>query len=364
MVLSLMAILTFTQPKIEPVYVSQPLDSSQTFHTYRIPAICRTSKGTLLAFAEARRSLGDTSSNTIVLKRKEAGQANWSNLDVVVTEVPHSLNNPTVIATDKGKIWLMYQRYPAGMGEWDVKPFGDYSNSCRSFILTSDDDGKSWSSPVDISSVVRPDGIRSVATGPGVGIQIQEGPHAGRLVFPVNQGVDRAWTAFTVYSDDEGKTWKRGEAAEHPAGMNPNECQVVELNDGVLLMNARNQGAAKVRLQATSHDGGQTWTEFEPAKELIDPVCMGSIVRLSDNPLVIGFSNPESTSGRKNGVLKLSADGGKTWSKELTITEGSFGYSCLVPLPNHRVGVLYESIEMVGEQEGYRLLYAEFDWSL
>ncbi len=359
--LAILAVTLSAPLEPEDVFVSRSLSPTQPFQTFRIPALCRTKKGTLLAFAEGRQSVADQASNVIVLRRREARAKGWSEIHVVLRDEPASLNNPTVLASRSGRVLLMYQRYPAGLSEWSVKPGTDPTKTCRSFVVESADDGKTWSAPRELTEIVRPPQVLSVASGPGIGIELERGPRKGRLVFPFNEGTGGAWTVFAVYSDDGGKTWRRGTSAPKAPGTQPNEVQFAELADGSLLMNARNQASGKFRLGSMSRDGGETWDEAKPIPELPDPVCMGSIMRVSFKPDVLAFSNPDNTKVRENGVLRVSRDGGKTWVSAATITPGSFAYSSLCRLPGGKVAVLYETVEMLaGGGEGYRIRYAEF----
>ncbi len=350
------------QTTFEDVFVSGRLDAASPYDTYRIPALCRTRKGTLLAFAEGRRSVADQAGNALVLRRRKAGTKAWGPLQVVQRGEPHALNNPCALATKGGRVWLMYQRYPHGKAEYTVEPGFDLDRSCLTFVTHSDDDGASWSEPRNISQSVKGPEARSTASGPGVGIELTRGKAKGRLVFPMNEGDKGGWNVFAVVSDDGGKTWVRGGSAPKVAGTQPNETQVAELVDGSLLMNARNQAAGRFRLQCRSTDGGLSWDTATPVPELVDPVCMGSVVRLSFKPDVLAFTNPADPKERRNGTFRLSIDGGKTWPYAEVLEPGSFAYSSLCPLPKNRVGVLFETVADATGGEGYRIRYGEVAW--
>jgi len=341
------------------LFVGSRLDTSAPFDTYRIPAICRTENGTLLAFAEGRASVSDQSSNAIVMRRRLPKSNTWTPLQVVAADPPHALNNPCLLPTSSGRIWLVYQRYPAGHNEGSVQPGTSPESSCLTFIQYSDDDGMTWSKPRDVSSILNIPGVRSVASGPGVGIELQRGPHKGRLLFPFNQRGPDGWTVFGFYSDDQGETWFRGEPALKESETQPNEVQCAELADGSVLMNARNQAAGRFRLQGTSRDGGKTWSMMVPVPSLVDPVCMGSILRVSFSPDLLAFTNPNHASKRENGGLRFSRDGGVTWSEPTIVVPGSFAYSCLTLAEPNRLGLLYETVQWKGELEIYSIRYRE-----
>ncbi len=346
----------------QDVFVSGRIDPAMPYDTFRIPAICRTANGTLLAFAEGRRSVSDQASNVIVLRRRLPDSKNWEPIQVVVKDEPASLNNPCVIATSSGKIWMAYQRYPAGVLERNALPGFDPAKSCLTFVISCTDDGKTWSAPRDISQVVKHERTESVAAGPGAGIELQNVPHKGRLVFPFNEGIKGQYNVFCVYSDDEGRTWKRGGNPPKARELQPNETQIAECADGSILMNCRNQAAGRFRLQTVSRDQGLTWEAITPRPDLVDPVCQGAIMSLHDDLNTLVFSNPANAQSRTNGVLRVSRDNGKTWSDGQLIESGSFAYSALCSLGGGKIGVLYETVDDLGEQrEGYRIRYVEME---
>ncbi|MDB6022887.1 MAG: nedA 1 [Pedosphaera sp.] len=315
---------------------------------FRIPAIIKTHKGTLLAFAEARAKKADGSENKIVLKRSLDSGTTWEKLQLVWDDGANSLNNPTVVLDNNaGRILLMFQRYPKGAYEYQVIPGLDGDLICRSFITRSDDDGLTWAKPVDITaSVKRPQVVTSIASGPGIGIQLARGPHAGRLLIPFNQGPIATGKVYAVYSDDRGETWKYGEVAPGESEGSANEVQMVELNNGSVMLNARNQHGPHMRKTALSHDGGETWTTLKDDPQLIEPTCQASLIRFpgTGSPAndVLLFSNPASTTARTNGTIRLSHDQGKTWPISRVIYPEKFGYSCLVPLEDKTIGCLFE----------------------
>lgn len=317
------------------------------YHTYRIPAVIVTRAGTVLAFCEGRKTgRGDHGDLDLLVKRSEDKGKSWSRQEIVHEEggdAKITIGNPCpVVDGSTGTIWLPFCR-----DNDDV------------FLTHSTDDGRTWSQPLDITREVKHPNWGWYATGPGVGIQLTRGPHAGRLVIPCDHRVGKEardqWNtrghSHVIYSDDHGKTWRRGE----PTAPSMNECQVVELADGRLMLNMRSYRGKKCRAVATSADGGATWSEPVDHAALIEPVCQASFLRYDEKRLL--FSNPASETTRHRLTVRLSEDEGKTWPVSRLLHAGPSAYSCLTVLPDGSIGCLYEA----GEKDPYeRLIFARF----
>lgn len=333
--------------------VSDPPPSSVAFAAgdgypvYRIPSVVRCADGTLVAFAEGRGTLADNGSNDLVCARSGDGGRTWGHPSTFLDIDGRSLNNPCAIALHSGphagRIVLMAQSYPTGCGEGCVQEGLVPGRDCRTLIMHSDDEGLTWSAPMDISeSVKRPTGATSVACGPGVGIQIRGGPHAGRLVMPFNEGPHGAWNVYCAVSDDSGETWSMGDIAPRACDARPNEVQVAECADWSLLMVSRRFGGAPRRLTARSADGGMSWTPLVPDSGLPDPSCMGGLTATSgDNTLIC--TGPSSPTARVDGMAWISRDCGTTWDAGITIHAGPFAYSVPVETAPGEIGVLWEA---------------------
>lgn len=332
-------------PPVTDVFVSK----TDGFANYRIPSIIRAKNSDLLAIAEARAGYSDQAANKLVLKRSSDGGSTWGPLQIVADDGDNSLNNPTaVVLRESGRILLMYQRYPQGVGEFKVIEGLTGDKICRSFLIRSDDHGSTWSKPQDVTaSVKRPTVVTSMASGPGIGIELARGPHAGRILIPFNQGPKGEWKVYAAYSDDGGATWKYGQTAPAKPTDKGNEVQMVELGDGSVMLNARKHGGTvRCRTTAISHDGGESWSELADDSALVDPRCQGSIIRhpgkgdLANDVLI--FSNAASAAKRTDGTVRLSRDDGKTWIASRKLIDGDFAYSCLVSLDAQSVGCLFE----------------------
>lgn len=330
------------------------------FASIRIPSIILSKSKVLLAFAEGRAADKDQAFNKIILRRSFDLGATWSAVQIIASDQDAALNNPCAVQeSESGTIFLTYQSYPGTLSErsGQIGTGYDGDNIVRCWLIRSNDDGATWTVPIEITrSAKRENTVTTIASGPGIGIQLTTGPHAGRLVFPFNEGPFGFWNIYTVYSDDRGQSWRMGQVA--PGGIvetngkrssQVNECQVVELSDGRLMMNARRWAGKQVRKTTVSNDGGQSWSEVEDVPEIKDPSCMGSIIRCknphSDGAPLLLFSGPNSDK-RTNGTIFISDDQGQTWPKSKVIEPGLFAYSCLVELPDSSIGCLYEAEDM------------------
>lgn len=315
-------------PKLKYVFAC----GDDGYKSYRIPSLIKTNKGTLLAFAEGRvHSWHDSGDIDLVMKRSTDDGNTWSKLQVV-RDIKQTAGNPCPIVDQKtGRIVMVF----CEMDHHEYHVMEGKSDR-RVFVTYSEDDGKTWSEPKNITKQVNPGKKYNwLASGPGVGIQLKRGKHKGRLVVPMANSIKNKYGVHTIYSDDCGKSWKVSDLIEGGC----NESQLVELNDGRLMLNMRmQQNSRGYRGVAFSKDDGATWSKFEHDDELNDPTCQASIIRYKD---LLVFSNP-ATGGRNGMTLRTSKDFGKSWSKGLLVYPHSSGYSCLAVTKDKKVACLFE----------------------
>ena len=333
-------------------------DGAGSRHGYRIPAVTLTEEGTVLAFCERRIGLNDHAQNDIVLRRSEDGGATWGELHVIADEGGDSLNDPIVVPLRSGRILLRYKRYPQGVHSRNsahtviAEPGYGGPNNTRVYLTHSDDDGRTWSTPREVTKQMRRREAINVGS-PGVGLQLERGPHEGRILFPnyevYNLGNGKRKSANSVsYSDDNGETWTLTDTiAEGDLPGFGNEAQLVELSDGGILMSSRSHDGGGYRKLATSSDGGASWSAHRFATELRTPACMSSIIRYAwptakQSGLLL-HSLPHTKRSRSNGTIFYSRDEGKSWTAGPVIQPNGFAYSSLIKLPNGDVGCLYET---------------------
>lgn len=326
------------------------------YRQYRIPALAITVNGTVLAAYDGRPNLDDLPNPIdLLIRRSTDSGCTWSRQKVVRTgRGLEGFGDPSLLVDmDTQRIFLFHAAGTrAGFFEATAghNPDDDYVQHCD--LSFSDDDGLTWqhrriTSQLKSSIDRQVTGIFAAA---GQGIQIHSGPFTGRLVQQFVILCEGNIMAASAYSDDHGDSWVLGQLiGEHTHGFSPNENKVAALSDGRLLLHSR---STPRRLAATSNDGGATWSALAPVEELPDPSDNGSLARFAgltdrstDSWLLA--TNNHDTALRRNTVLSLSADNGRTWPAKLVLCPGSSAYSTAARLPDGNIGVLYE-------RQGYR----------
>ena len=339
----------------EPLLEKQDLftaGDNPDFKTYHIPGIVVTAKGTVLAWCEARRDGSDWDDIKILLRRSTDEGKTWSPPQSIAAvpgpkrkndlalKLNHTApdtvtyNNPVLIAGRDGTVHLLFCL--------------EYE---RAFYQRSEDDGLTWSAPSEITATF--DAFKKdydwkvLATGPNHSIQLK----SGRLVVPVwlstgtGGNAHRPSVTSTITSDDDGRTWQAGEIAvpNTEEWVNPNETVAVELQDGRVMLNVRSESKAHRRIIVTSPDGATNWSTPRFDDALLEPICMGGLVRYDHGgESLLLFSNPHNLEGgregepepgksraRKNVSIKLSRDEGQTWPVNKLLEDGPSAYSDL-----------------------------------
>jgi sialidase-1 len=294
------------------------------YGVYRIPTIIKTKSGKLLAFCEGRQSLFDHGNIDLVMKSSIDNGLTWSKLSVVWNDGANTCGNPSpVIDAISGDVILLATL-----------------NNNNVFVLRSKNEGETWETPLDISSSVKDKDWRWYATGPVHAIQLASEQYKNRIIVPCNHTVEGEGPhiSHVIYSDDNGKTWNKGGCV---AEKGTDECTVVELKSGFLMLNMRNSDRVlPCRKVCISSDGGNTWSRASFDTTLIEPICEGTLLSYED---VILFANPSHKSKRKNLTLRSSSDEGKTWIKYVIVHKGKSAYNDIVKLNNGDILCLYET---------------------
>lgn len=352
------------EPFLEKVDVFEA--GKEGYALYRIPGIVTTKRGTVLAYCEARKGdRGDWGTIDILLRRSTNNGASWQPR-VKIADVPGpKAKNPVALAQKLATEGEVTYNNPVAIADaHGAVHFLFCLEYARCFYLRTDDDGLTFSKPVEITAAFdkfRPEyDWKVLATGPGHGIQLK----TGRFVVPVwlslgtGGHAHRPSVTSVIYSDDLGRTWSRGEIAGPNEGewSIPNETCAVQLADGRVLLNMRSESKANRRLLTTSRDGATAWSKPQFHEQLLEPICMATMVRLSEAPAKnrLLFANPHNLArndgkeapgkgrDRKNVSVKLSYDESATWPVSKTIEPGFSGYSDLAVAKDGTVLLFYE----------------------
>ncbi len=323
---------------------------------YRIPGLVTANDGTLCAVYDIRHnSSRDLQADIEVgLSRSLDGGRTWLPMQVVMSKgetggLPRAQNgvgDPAILVDEHtGTLWIAAV-WAHGMGSqmaWHASQPGLTPDATAQLLVArSDDNGCTWSAPINLTQQLKDSSWYFFFQGPGRGITMDD----GTLVFAA-QYIDslRVPSACILYSSDHGTTWH----VSAPARPNTTESQCAEITSGTLMLNMRdNRGGS--RAVYTTTDMGSTWQEHPSNRSaLIEPVCMASLLHVKAEDNVLGrdlllFSNPHSDKERRDMTLQVSLDGGCTWSYQLLLDDGySWGYSCLTMIDHATVGILYES---------------------
>ena len=350
-----------TKGNDQPAEVDVFVSGKEGYDTFRIPSVIRTRKGTLLAFCEGRKnSRSDTGNIDLVMKKSFDGGKTWSKLQVIWDDKSNTCGNPCpVIDPISGRIWLPMTWNLGSDSESEIIQQKS-EDTRRVFMTYSDDDGKTWDKPYEITSQVKHPNWSWYATGPAIGIVVplpaklrSESEFTTESKFRFVIPCDHKETvegklirrSHCFYSDDRGKTWKLSDLV----GTTCNESTVAELSDHRLVLNMRNYSGEKKRMVSFSKDQGVTWSEPKVDATLIEPVCQGCLLKVQQSEngkhtsILHLFSNPASTK-REKMTVRVSKDDCKTWSVSKTIHKGSSAYSCLTVCDDtsNVMGLLYE----------------------
>ncbi len=358
------------------------------YKLYRIPGLVVARSGVLLAYCEARKTgKSDWDTIDIMLRRSLDGGRTWDGPRKIADVEGPKDKNPVALERKQADPDDVTYNNPVAIA--DHKTGAVHFLFCleyaRCFYMRSDDDGATFTKPVEITSTF--EGFRArynwrvVATGPGHGVQLRN----GRLIVPVwlslgteGNGHGPSVTSV-VYSDDHGKTWEAGEiiGLNSPDLINPNETAALQLADGRVLFNMRSASKANRRAVTFSRDGATGWSKAVFDEQLAEPICMASVARLSERPKDdrnrVIFANPDNltradgrdTPGlrrdRKNLTIKLSYDEARTWPVSKTLEPGPSAYSDLAVGRDGTIFCFYEAAGADGKLSNGRLTLARFN---
>jgi sialidase-1 len=315
---------------------------TEGYACYRVCTMVSTQQETLLAFCEGRvNNCDDEGDIDLVMKRSTDDGTTWEELKVLENDGPNPCKNPCPVVLPSGRILLVWC--------WNKSIPSKKNRTTREVYVTySDDDGVTWATSRNITSMVYRDNWGWYGTGPSHGLVKKQEPHKGRVIIPARHEEGRT-SSHILYSDDDGETWHIGAIAFRDK---TTESTAVELSNGNIMLNSRN--AIKEQLARVVHissDGGETFDKMYLDTDLPDAgACQGSILKHSLNDLTgkynILFSNPDNPDERVNGTIKLSNDDGETWSKKYQYSNpypAFSGYSDMAIINENDIAVLFET---------------------
>jgi len=330
-------------------------------HTYRIPALGTSRKGTLLCVYDMRRRKGRDLQEDIDigLSRSTDGGQTWEPVRVIMDmgafgglpQEQNGCSDPGIIIDQQtGEIFCfaLWMNGKPGQHQWvddGSEPGFEVGKAAQFMMVRSKDDGLTWSQPENLTRKLKQESWWLLAPSPQQGIQLAD----GTLVMPVQGRTGRepsATFATLMISRDHGETWTVGQ----PGYSGGNECQAVLLGDDSIMLNIRNDHE-RFRAVVTTRDLGQTWQPHPTTRNtLIEPNCNGSLLRMNyqqagEEKHVLLFANPHTQKGRTHHTIQVSFDDGQTWptSHHLLLDEGlGAGYPSLTGVDAGHVGIVYE----------------------
>lgn len=341
-------------------------DSTTRYGQFREPGVVVTKSGRLVVITQARdhSKWPDRSGQDLAIRWSDNLGKDWSKAHRIAEHGNHSICPQSVVYDrQKDVLHVLYNvhhwDFSVGRsGYKELKKAGQVvKDNCKQYHIQSSDGGETWTKPRDISAMMQSDQT-VVVFGSGRGIQLQHGPHQGRLVISGGTRYPR-WGNNAFYSDDHGKTWKVSERVPKPDGEKigaRNEAKIAELPDGKLVMHCR---SVPSRVKAYSKDGGVTWSPYQWDRGVAMASCNGALISHRDPEsgkhylLAAGPAGP----GRMNGMVWISEDGGKTWPHRKLLIPRSIAYTSMASLPDGSIAMVYESeVYLHGSYKHLRML--------
>jgi len=365
---------TMTPPKYFNVFIAGKEnafgENNEKYAQFREQNVVVTHSGKVIVIVQGRNASkwSDRSGQDLWCKISDDNGEHWRKPVRMATHGKKSIvPNAAVYDKQTNQIFVLYNLFT-----WDYTNVPDDvkgelgDHYCKQYIISSGDEGRTWSEPREISDMIKTNGSVMVV-GSGEGIQLEYGANKGRLIIA---GGDfyKGKKVLCFYSDDHGKTWMRSKTVPWKGEMSwASESKVAELPDGTLILNSRtfvsNGNSQRLRTRTFSDDGGISWSTLENDTALKTVSCNGSLICVkhpegTDRAILL-CSVPVGP-GRTHGTVYVSFDGGKTWPHQKLIVEAEFAYSSLAELPDKTIGLFYET----NSHKDIKLVKFTLDWLL
>ena len=311
--------------------------------TYRIPSMVVTDNGTLIVACDARYLIGKDLPHSIdiVMRRSVDYGHTWEPIQPLLNYPgKEGIGDPVMVVDQETDIIWLFANYGDNIGQPQSLPESE-GKTLRIQAIKSLDDGETWSDPIEMNPQVKNPAWRFVMASPGNGIQLRD----GTLVVPGYYSMDGSGHSYFFYSQDHGENWEFREGPGEGTG----ECQLVELNDGSIMMNMRNSRCDGCRTTAVTQDLGETWSEIKEETQLPDPQCNAGFIRYTStldgytlDRLLFSNAPKPTHNDRTDLTVKMSYDEGNTWPLSKQIIEGFSAYSSMAILPDDSIAVLVE----------------------
>lgn len=334
---------------------NQPDGGMRDCVSFRIPGMIQTADGALVGCFDARYNHeGDLCADIdVAVVRSEDGGQTWTTPTVAMDAGPgvnNGCGDPCILQDKTGRIWLqsLVCHWSGGASLWTSKTGFDEKSTGQWEMTYSDDGGKTWAKTfVNPTRQIKKHEWTTILAGPGNGITMKD----GTIVFPAQiweRGASPQCMSTICYSKDGGKNWVYGAGVPHSTS----ECQIVELEDGSIMINARNEARQGKRIVYVTKDLGKTWQPHSTnLSALQEPTCQASLVKVDTKAYgtLLLFSNPKS-GGRNTMTIRTSKDDGKTWNDGyLYDSRQCMGYSCIAMTDDKHVGIIYETCHNNGK---------------
>lgn len=311
------------------------------FTIRRIPSICTTNNGSILATCDLRGGNGGDLPNKIkVGLRKSINQGiSWTPIKVIMSlgdlETQGIGDSCLVHNYDSGRTFCF------ALHTQDGSILNPDTNIWNFYMTYSDDDGENWSELKDISSIL-PSGYKIIFNGIGNGVY-----HNGIVYVPIqvwqnlSNGDSRECHSGVMYSNDNGESWQVTKLVSYKTS----ECSCTVYNDKLYLAcKDESFTVGRMLFKMNISNLNSEWTEV--IQDTYSAGTEGSLITIKGDDISIlvksccsglGTSTP-----RDDMSIRISKDG-QLWEKVYQLKDSNgLGYSSMAYDKDY-LYVLYES---------------------